>query len=1168
MIRRLFAIALAALALAAGVRADAQEAVAFSAETQGGYGRMIFQFAKPAEVTAVVREGVLVITFDRPFSLDESAVAAAMRAYVSQASRDGRSLRFGLKRTDYRVKTSAAGPRVAVDIVPPSFAGLPPDIAPIVIAGPPEPEPVGDPEKLPVLPVRIGEHADYSRIVFDYEDIVDYSISSDEGEITLIFSKPMKPQMTRLQSDPPPWVKTASWKIEDNKLRIDLKVEPESGLHHFRDGPKIAIDIRRPRQDIADAEGKPEAKPETKPQPTPPPPPPAGSDGAAVTAGEGPRSIVPPAATPPTPSPETPAPVAETPKPEPPAAEAHEPDVATAEEPAPKTPSAPETAREEIPAGPARPVAVDHLASDGDAAGAEAARPEPGDTPLKAQAQSIPNGLRIVFPFEEAVAAAAYRRGPHLWLVFEERAPLDLAAIDQRFFATVSAAAQVGVQDAAVVKLTLADTVLASIEADGTRWTVTLADAIAAPPQPLVLERRPSTVKEASVAAQLPGAAKLHWIPDPDAGDRIAVVTSMGPPVGLIASRKFVEFTALATAHGLAILPLVDDLAIRIEKGEAIISTPRGLTLSAGSVAQASAPPATIGKVEYPAYIDFAAWRAPSDAEFLATRQKLLAAQAAPGADMTKTRFDLARFYLANGMAPEALGALKLLADEDASAAMDPAYHAARGLANLLMDRLDEARADLTINELANDPHAALWRAMLALRTKDWGAVRRNLAFGERVIERYPADWQARLRLAAGRAALGVNDIEGLDAALAQVPQEGVPRPVQLEAELLRGRMLELLGRNAEALALYKSVGDSGYRPLAVEAQFREIDLKSRTGGMDAKAAIDALDRLRFQWRGDDTELEILRRLAQLQIAEGDPRNGLSMMRAAVANFPNSAVAREMQDEMMRIFEQLFVGGEADKLAPVQALGLYYDFKDLTPLGRMGDDMIRRLADRLIAVDLLQQAAELLQYQVDNRLDGVARASVATRLAVVYLLDRKPGKALTVIRSTRQSLLPPDLTQERRLLEARALNELKQFDAALEMIDGVEDAQSTRLRADIYWAARNWSAAAGKLEALVGPVAAGDAPLTPAERSDVLRAAVAYSLADDPSGVARVRAAFAQKMSASEDAKAFEVVTAPIEAQGVDFREIARRVAASDTLEAFMGAFRERYGVPAPGVTN
>ena len=61
----------------------------------------------------------------------------------------------------------------------------------------------------------------------------------------------------------------------------------------------------------------------------------------------------------------------------------------------------------------------------------------------------------------------------------------------------------------------------------------------------------------------------------------------------------------------------------------------------------------------------------------------------------------------------------------------------------------------------------------------------------------------------------------------------------------------------------------------------------------------------------------------------------------------------------------------------IDALSLFYDFRDLTPIGRRGDEMIRKLADRLVSVDLLDQAAELLQHQVDNRLQGAARAQVA-----------------------------------------------------------------------------------------------------------------------------------------------------------------------------------------------
>jgi hypothetical protein len=233
--------------------------------------------------------------------------------------------------------------------------------------------------------------------------------------------------------------------------------------------------------------------------------------------------------------------------------------------------------------------------------------------------------------------------------------------------------------------------------------------------------------------------------------------------------------------------------------------------------------------------------------------------------------------------------------------------------------------------------------------------------------------------------------------------------------------------------------------------------------------------------------------------------------------------------------------------------------------------MIRRLADRLVSVDLLSQAAEVLQHQVDNRLQGAARAHVATRLAVIYLMNNKPERAQAVLRATRVAELGTDLRHLRLLLEARALSDIGRHDLALEVIASIENREAIRLRADILWAAKRFNEAAEQIELVHGERWRDFAPLSDVERADVMRAAIGYSLAADALGIGRLKERYEAKMVDSPDKRAFEIATAPQAAKGEEFRDLARTATAFSSLDAFLREMRVRYpeiGTMSPGETQ
>ncbi len=116
----------------------------------------------------------------------------------------------------------------------------------------------------------------------------------------------------------------------------------------------------------------------------------------------------------------------------------------------------------------------------------------------------------------------------------------------------------------------------------GAKWTVTFADAMRTPIQPLAAIRNITDPALANVAVPLSKPGLLHRLVDPDAGDTIMVVTAALPVRGFIKRQDFVEFSLLESIHGLAIRPTSDDVTAAISSDKVVLARPGGLTLLIG----------------------------------------------------------------------------------------------------------------------------------------------------------------------------------------------------------------------------------------------------------------------------------------------------------------------------------------------------------------------------------------------------------------------------------------------------------------------------------------------------------------------------------------------------------------------------------------------------------
>jgi tetratricopeptide (TPR) repeat protein len=813
-------------------------------------------------------------------------------------------------------------------------------------------------------------------------------------------------------------------------------------------------------------------------------------------------------------------------------------------------------------------VIIDLLPPDENAqsAAGEHGAPAPARPPVTgtAQVQVIENAndTQISVTWPAPARAAAFRRGEAIWLLFDASGQINLQGVARagrrhQDIELVRGEGVIGLRVPAPAEVQV------SARANDNTWTFTLG-ARAQQRAAAATSRDATADGNGRLSAAFGRDGVVRWITDPGIGDRIAVALVGGPALGVDTRRATMEAALLPAAHGAVVEPRADDVTATFENGR--------LTVSRGGGLIASAPPnaADAAEAVNANAAALAAALAGHEVETTGDPTMNLAQVRERIDDLTRraaaegtlegapvaARMALARFLLQHDFAPEALGALRIVAvNQGELVELDPEFRLLRGAANVMMNRRTEAMADLQSSALQNDPSAALWRGYAAAEKHDWTEARRELESGAGALEQFSPRWRGQFRLALAEAALELNDVAAADAAASAALGEAPTQTLRLEARLVQARITAARGDAAGALTLFDELSRARDEEVAVRASLESIRMKRASGAMRAIDCVEPLEALRFRWRGDALELAIVGTLGEVYSELGRWREALATMRVAADRFPADPAARQLRADMGTLFERLFLDGEADQLEPIQALGLFYEFADLTPVGPNGDRIVRLLSGRLVHVDLLEQAAQLLQHQVDERLTGVGKAQVAADLAAIYLMDSQPERALVAINASRQPNMPTPLLAERRILEARAFLGLGRLDNAVELVerDRSEDAQ--RVRGEAAWRARDWERAAVELRTLVGMRNRAQ-PLDADGRQTVLRMGIALTLSGNEAGVRQLYRDYAGDMAGTDEADAFEVVASGINADGAAIRDVARVVARTDLLDRFLNRLR------------
>jgi hypothetical protein len=1211
ILRRIIAVGVMLLALNLASPVWAADAIKVRGGAQDGFGRLVFVWRKPVGYTANISGEVLSVRFDRAFTASMNSAASKLRDHVRSAriSKDGRTALIRLNGA-YKVTSVRGKSSIIVDFSP-SDDEVSND-APSVSAAPRPSVKKKIPAKAPKLRVRVGEHPTHTRIVFDWKRPTKYTVGKKGGVVTVSFAAPASVDKASLVRRLPASVTLGGVTNRKGVVSVSFRVSPLARTRHFKSQNRVVVDILDNSTQTPAPTSKKVAKKKPEPEKpntskvlaskqvrkSPPPKPIKGAVKNAVV-GLSPKAVGLKATPPKTlaaksehsPAPGSPAPSA-------PASATAQPRAPVAASPvvtdAPvvkNAPAATDAPRSLLPkpTPPAKPtpstapgavasaspsaVAASSVAAPASLAPATAKEAEAaaqtgsgsaiqfrkttdadnrkrrmGDTPVS-----------LKFEWPEPVGAAVFQRAGYTWIVFDKRKPLDLAQMRQDSRGVVTKIEQLPISNASVIRVSTAPEFRPKAKLDGLNWIVEFVVGETRPSIAIPVEPNPEADGGPELFIPATEVGKVMSLPDPEVGDELQIATLRSQGQGIRGDRGYPEFKLLSTNQGVVMQPLSDDVSLRRRPEGLVVSLPGGLYIS-------DLAPDFSGQagreVESRRVFKLRTWVKASEEDFYKVRQELQNKSASvPAPRREKPRLELARFYFARGFAPESEGVLAAMAGANPRLSSEPEFKALRGAVAALREDYGFAAENLRDSRLDNYEEIELWRGLAAAGVKNWKAANLYFKRGDGVLAQYPPALRIKIGLIRANTALQARDPESANSWLQRIGKfsADMSRSQRAALEFLRARVA-FVNRNLDkATELWTGLVDGPDAYYAAQSSLSLVNVGLLQETMEPKEAIKRLEVLRYRWRGDDTELQVLRRLGNLYLDEADYRKGLGVLRASATYFPDDPGTELITQKMTKIFKDLYLGERAKEFSPLSALALYDEFRELTPAGEEGNQVIQKLADRLVDVDLLNRAADLLLHQVKYRLKGDQRAKVGAKLAVIRLLDRDPNGALTALRISDVSGLPEELEDDRRRIKARAQFEMGDTRQAIELLAGDISRNADLLRADIHWRTENWGQAANVLQRLSGePPEAGDA-YNQAQAQIVLNWAVALQLSRDGDGLALLRDLYGAAMAESPLANVFEFISsADDEGKSLDIETITSRFAASDVFEAFMDDYRTR----------
>ncbi len=749
---------------------------------------------------------------------------------------------------------------------------------------------------------------------------------------------------------------------------------------------------------------------------------------------------------------------------------------------------------------------------------------------------SVPGleGPGFLVPFPSSVGAALFRRGSAIWVVFDERRLLDLTAL--RGEPTFAGASTQLVSGGAVIRVPLAEGKTVTVSRSPQAWKIALA---LTPQDPAAIV---PVVAEGRMTFPVESASNVITLADPQSGSTLLVGTQRKANQAIVTGRRTTEFSLIPTQLGVVVEPLSDILSLR--------TIPTGFLLTGGAQGLMLSSPAFMTDVLLAAARLTRRFQFPAlPTEALLQRMQYQVREAAVAAPLARgpKRRAAAETMIAGGLGAEAMALLEVAAGQDPHEAASADFKGLYAIAAILANRLDQANG---INDprLSGIDEIAFWRGILLANQQEGTPQAASLLASTAPLAfTYPAAVRDKvLPLAMETLILGGE----VNAAARMLGQRETDPTLGLAQALLK----QAQGDTDKALEQLDALAAGRDRLVRARAAVRAVELRLASQRIDNEKAVEALDKLLYVWRGDQRDLALRLRIAELRRQTGGWREALKLLRNAKADFPPHTT--QLQTRMRDMFSTLIHEDGAASMTPLDFIALVEENADLLPPGTEDTALENRLAERLLALDLPKRADQVLAKLMKAAPTPLGRAGLGVRLAELRLREDDPAGAVAALSASSMPNLDADLLEARALIGADATSRLGDTPTAMEMLSELRSPVALAAKAGILERAQDWPEAKQALIALVGLTVPATGDLDDQQKRILLRLATAAARAGDNTALAALGAREDARIGSGPVADMFRLLTAdPVRGVG-DLKRAEQEIGLVRALPAGLKALQ------------